>query len=116
MTFEEKFNELKEKYAPWADFTGVDYDLAAEITLTDADCGGTFYIAWLGGKLQIAPYTYYDATVRVSVGSDLLERLLQGKENAVKAFLRGDIDAEGDPTHALALIEAMKGKKGRRNG
>jgi putative sterol carrier protein len=113
MTFEEKFNELKDKYAPGADFRAVDYDLAAEITLTDADCGGTFYIAWLGGKLQIAPYNYNDATVRVSVGSDLLERLLQGKENAVKAFLRGDLDAEGDPAHALALIEAMKRKKKR---
>ena len=111
MTFEEKFNELKEKYAPGADFTGVDYDLAAEITLTDEGCGGTFYIAWQGGKMTVAPYDYHDATVRIAIGSDLLERLLQGKENAVKAFLRGDLDAEGDPAHALVLIEAMKGKK-----
>ena len=111
MTFEEKFRELKEKYAPGADFAGVDYDLAAEITLTDEDCGGTFYIAWQGGELTVAPYNYNDATVRIAVGSDLMERLLQGKENPVKAFLRGDLEAEGDPAHALALIEAMKGKK-----
>ncbi len=108
MTFAEKFEELKQKYAAGADFSAVDHDLAAEITLTDADAGGTFYVAWLGGKLRIEPYNYYDHTVSIRIGSDLLESLLQGKKNPVNEFLLGNLEAEGEPADALALIGAMK--------
>ena len=111
MTFAEKFEELKQKYAAGADFSAVDHDLAAQITLTDADAGGTFYVAWLGGKLSIEPYNYYDNTVNIRIGSDLLEALLQGKKNAVNEFLLGNLEAEGEPADALALIDAMRLKK-----
>ena len=44
----------------------------------------------------------------------LLEALLQGKKNPVNEFLLGNVDAEGEPAHALALIDGMKKKRGRR--
>ena len=118
MTFAEKFEELKQKYLPGADFSGAEGDLAAEITLTDADCGGTFYVAWLGGKLTAEPYNYYDNTVSIRISSGLLEALLQGKKNPVNEFLLGNLEAEGEPAHALALINAMKLKnvKKRKRG
>ena len=120
MTFAEKYNALKQKYAAAADFSAVDHDLAAEITLTDSDAGGTFYVSWLGGKLRVEPYNYYDSTVSIRIGSDLLEALLQGKKNPVNEFLLGNLEAEGEPADALALINAMKlrnqPKKNVRNG
>ena len=111
MTFAEKYNELKQKYAAAADFSAVGHNLAAEITLTDEDAGGTFYVAWLDGKLSIEPYRYYDNTVSIRIGSDLLEALLQGKKNPVNEFLLGNLEAEGESADALALIDAMKQKK-----
>ena len=49
MTFQEKFDELKKAYGKTMDFSVVDYDLAAQIRLTDEDCHGTFYVSFLGG-------------------------------------------------------------------
>lgn len=114
MTFTEKFEALKEKYAARADFSAIEQDLAAEITLTDEDCGGTFYISHLNGKTDMQPFNYYDHTVSIRIGSDLLEALLQGKKNPVNEFLLGNLEAEGEPGHALALIDALKGKRRSR--
>ena len=114
MTFSETFEALKEKYAAKADFSGIDYDLAAQITLTDEDCGGTFYISYLNGKADVQPYRYYDNTVSIRIASDLLEALLQGKKDPVNEFLLGNLEAEGEPTHAMALIGALKVKKRSR--
>ena len=115
MTFNEKFEELKEKYASRADFSKINYDLAAEITLTDPDCAGTFYVARIKNQTEVQPYNYYDNTVSIKIDSTLLEQLLEGKKNPVNEFLLGNIDAEGDASHALALIDALKSKKrGRR--
>lgn len=111
MTFAEKYEYLKETYASYADFSKVREDLAAQITLTDADCGGTFYVTVKNGKHEIAPYNYYNHTVSIRLESDLLESLLQGKKNPVNEFLLGNVDAEGEASHALALIDAMKLKK-----
>ena len=113
MTFLEKFESLKQKYAAAADFSGIDHDLAAEITLTDEDAGGTFYVAWIGKQLSVEPYGYRDNTVSIRIASDLLEALLQGKKHPVDEFLRGSLEAEGEPAHALALIEALKLPKGK---
>ncbi len=111
MTFAEKYEYLKETYASQADFSKVREDLAAQITLTDADCGGVFYVTVKKGKAEIAPYNYFDHTVSIRVDSGLLEELLQGKKNPVNEFLLGNVDAEGEASHALALIDALKLKK-----
>ncbi len=110
MTFAEKYEYLKQTYASHADFSAVSGDLAAEITLTDKDCGGTFYVARIGGKTSTGPYSYYDSTVRIRVESALLEALLNGKKNPVNEYLLGNLTAEGDPRHALQLIDALKRK------
>ncbi len=114
MTFAEKYEELKNTYAERADFSKVKGDFAAEITLTDQDCGGTFYVAYKKGKAEIAPYNYYDRTVSIKIESALLQALLQGRKNPVNEFLLGNIEAEGEPAHTLALIDALKLKRKKR--
>ena len=115
MTFQEKFDALKKTYLDTTLFAETDGDFAAEITLTDPDCGGTFYVTCKKGRYEIAPYNYFDSTVRIAVSSALLEAMLQGKKDPVNEFLLGNVDAEGEASHALALIDALRVKQRRRN-
>ena len=108
MTFCEKFNALKKTYGETADFSAAPDGLAAQIRLTDGDCGGTFYVAYFDGRAAIEPYDYRDHKVDVEIGSALLETLLDGKKDPVSAFLAGEFGLDGDAGHALALIEALK--------
>ena len=115
MTFSEKFQELKEAYLKTTSFENVKEDFAAEITLTDPDCGGTFYIKKTGDRLDVEPYDYRDHTVKISLSSDLFGKILVNEKSAVAAFMDGELDAEGDVTAALALVNAMKKqKRGKR--
>lgn len=112
MTFIEKFDYLKKKYGLKADTAKFkDEFIAAQITMSDEDCGGTFYAAFIDGKLSVEPYDYHDNTVAVIVNSLLLEECVKGKADPVKEYLAGNLQAWGNLDHALQLIEALKGKK-----
>ena len=112
MTFIEKFDALKKKYAAKADISKLkDPFIAAQITLSDEDCGGTFYVAFIDGKLHFEPYDYHDNTVGLIISSALLEDAIKGKADPVKAYLEGSLQAWGNLDHALQLIDALKGKK-----
>ncbi len=112
MTFIEKFDYLKKKYAAKADITKFkDNFIAAQITMSDEDCGGTFYAAFIDGTLNFEPYDYHDNTVAVIINSVLLEECLKGKADPVKEYLGGNLQAWGNLDHALQLIEVLKGKK-----
>ena len=114
MTFSEKFEYLKKTYGQKADFSGIDFDLAAQITLTDDDCHGIFYVSYLNGIPTVEPYDYRDNTVHITIHSALLEALLQGKADPVKEYLEGNLALTGSAEHALALINALKIKKRTR--
>lgn len=112
MTFIEKFDYLKKKYASKADISKfTDSFIAAQITMSDEDCGGTFYCAFINGVLNVEPYDYHDNTVAVIVNSQLLENCIAGKADPVKEYLDGRLQAWGNLDHALQLIECLKGKK-----
>lgn len=112
MTFIEKFDYLKNKYASKADLSKfTDSFIAAQITMSDDDCGGTFYCAFINGVLNFEPYDYHDNTVAVIVNSKLLEDCIAGKADPVKEYLDGRLQAWGNLDHALQLIECLKGKK-----
>lgn len=112
MTFIEKFDYLKKKYASKADtakFT--DSFIAAQITMSDEDCGGTMYAAFIDGTFSFEPYDYHDNTVAIIINSLLLEDCIKGKADPVKEYLDGKIQAWGNLDHATQLIECLKGKK-----
>ena len=112
MTFIEKFDYFKKKYALKADTNKLtDSFIAAQITMSDEDCKGTFYAAFIDGKLNFEPYDYHDNTVAVIVNSLLLEDFIKGKADPVKAYFDGSLQAWGNLDHALQLIECLKGKK-----
>ncbi|MBQ7689507.1 MAG: SCP2 sterol-binding domain-containing protein [Clostridia bacterium] len=118
MTFIEKYAYLEKTYGDAADFSDVRENIAAQITLTDEDCRGIFYVSFINGKTTVAPYDYHDHTVHIMIDSALLEALLQGKADPVQEYLSGSFTLEGDGEHALMLINALKqknpAKKSRR--
>ena len=112
MTFIEKYDYLKKKYAVKADTAKFrDAFIAAQITMSDEDCGGTMYAAYIDGTFSFEPYDYHDNTVAIIINSALLEECIKGKADPVKAYLDGQLQAWGNLDHALQLIEALKGKK-----
>ena len=112
MTFIEKYDYLKKKYAVKADTAKFkDAFIAAQITMSDEDCGGTMYAAYIDGSFSFEPYDYHDNTVAIIINSALLEECIKGKADPVKAYLDGQLQAWGNLDHALQLIEALKGKK-----
>ncbi len=112
MTFTEKYEYLKKKYALKADASKIkDEFIAAQITMSDEDCGGTMYAAFINGTFSFEPYDYHDNTVAIIINSALLEECIKGKADPVKAYLDGTLQAWGNLDHALQLIEALKGTK-----
>lgn len=112
MTFIEKFEYLKKKYALKADTSKLtDSFIAAQITMTDDDCAGTMYAAFINSTFSFEPYDYHDNTVAVIVSSALLEDCIKGKADPAKSYLDGELKAWGNLDHALQLIECLKGKK-----
>lgn len=112
MTFIEKFDYLKKKYALKADTSKLKENfIAAQITMSDEDCGGTMYAAFIDGKFSFEPYDYHDNTVAIIIDSNLLEECIKGKADPVKSYLDGTLQAWGNLDHALQLIECLKGKK-----
>lgn len=107
MTFQEKFDELKAKYGK-IDESKLSESFAVQIEMTDSDCGGIFYVAYIGGNFSVEPYDYHDNTAAVKVSSTVLEKLLSDKADAVKEFLKGNIKVDGKTDHALMVIDLMK--------
>ncbi len=107
MTFIEKFNQLKKKYGK-IDESKLTENFAVQVEMTDEDCGGIFYVAYMNGPFAVEPYDYYDNTAIIKVSSKVLENILSCKLNPMDAFFAGEIQVEGDIGHALMLVELMK--------
>lgn len=107
MTFIEKFNELKEKFGT-IDESRLTDPFAVQIEMTDEDCGGIFYVAYMNGPFAVEPYDYHDHTAAITVSSGLLEDILSCKADPMEAFFAGNLKVDGDVGHALMLVELMK--------
>ena len=114
MTFQEKFDYLNKKYAKKVDTTKLTESFAAQIEMTDDDCHGIFYIAYINGNFACEPYNYYDNTVAIAINSLLLEDIIKGKEDAVECFTNGKLFLTGNAEHAKMIIEALKPVKKAR--
>lgn len=107
MTFIEKFDELKAKYGA-IDESKLTENFAVQIELTDDDCGGIFYVAYMNAPFAVEPYDYHDNTASIAVSSQTLDDILSGKSDPVAEFLGGNLRVDGEMSHALMLVELMK--------
>lgn len=106
MTFETAFKRLKDKFAN-VDATVLE-DMAIQITLSDEDCGGTFYAAVRNHVLAVEPYDYKDNDAVIDVTRAALASLLDGKTTIDKAIEKGDMSVMGDLQKVAAIRNALK--------
>lgn len=106
MTFETAFKRLKEKFAN-VDAAELE-DMAIQITLSDEDCGGTFYAAVKDHVLAVEPYDYKDNDAVIDVTRTALASLLDGKTTIDKAIEKGDMTVMGDLQKVSAIRGALK--------
>lgn len=107
MTFIEKFDALKKKYGK-IDESQLSESFAVQVELTDEDCGGIFYVAYMNGTFAIEPYDYHDNTASIKVSSKVLEKILSCKADPVAEYLIGHLKVNGNLNHALMLVNLMK--------
>ncbi len=113
MTFIEQFEVIKKKTAK-LDASSLPHDLAMQVNLTDEDCGGTFYIANIGGNFAVEPYDYYDHTVMLTLASKVFLDVITGKLDATDAIFRGLVDIQGNIDHAQAVADIAPKKTPRK--
>lgn len=93
MNFFEAFENIKKSITKF-DSEKFEHDFAIQVTMTNKDCGGIFYIEYKDGQLNIEPYNYYDNNVDITSGYADLLKALSGKLalTSVKLNITGDAD------------------------
>lgn len=103
MTFTEKFQSLKVAFDK-ANTKNFDADFAVQLTMTDEDCGGTFYIEYKNGNYSVEPYDYYDNTATVLAPADAIAKLSKG-------VVAKDLIIGGNEENIKALAASLKPAK-----
>ena len=93
MNFFEAFENIKKSITKF-DSAKFNNDFAIQVTMTNKDCGGIFYIEYKDGQLNIEPYNYYDNNVDITSGYADLLKALSGKLalTSVKLNITGDAE------------------------
>ncbi len=105
MTFEKAFEAIKKKFAD-ADAKDVR-DFALQITLSDEDCGGTFYAAVRDGVLAVEPYDYKENDAVMDISKADFAALVSGRISLDKAVEKG-ASLKGDASVVDALKATLK--------
>lgn len=113
MTFIEKFDEIKKKIGT-PDTSKLTESFAVQVNLIDADCGGAFYIAYIGGNLAIEPYDYHDNTASIYLKSKDFIDAMTGKLDVLAAVMSGKIEVYGNIGHLKAIMTLRKARAPRK--
>ena len=110
MTFEAKFQSLKKAFDK-ADVKKFDSAFfAIQLTMTDEDCGGTFYIEYKDGNYSVEPYNYYDNTATVLAPASSIAKLSKGTI-AKDLILGGNEEIVKNLAVALKPVKKAPAKK-----
>lgn len=80
-------------------------DFAVQVTLSDKDCGGKFYIQFNRGQLHAEPYDYVDNTADIVLSRMDMKNILSGKLKAENAMKK--VEIHGDSAAVKRLFEAI---------
>lgn len=94
MTFENALKKIKTSFEK-ADASKLA-DMAVQVTMTDEDCGGTFYFKSEAGKLDVEGYDYRDNDAVIDIARKALMDILAGKMTLDAAIEKGYATAKGD--------------------
>lgn len=105
MTFDELLAKVRETAAK-ADVSGAGF-LAVQVNIT-GDNGGVFYVEVKDGKINVEPYPYNDRNCEITISSDNLVKLINGKLDPVAAFTLGKLKVNGEIGKALEFSKIVK--------
>ncbi len=88
MTFQKKFESLQKSFAK-ADTKKFTESFAFQINMTDEDCGGAFYVAFINGNYAVEPYDYVDRTALITGSAADVAKLAKG---TVAVTVEGNAD------------------------
>ena len=103
MTFETAFKRIKTKFENVD--TSLLEDMAIQFTISDEDCGGTFYAEVKSNVLNVEPYDYKDNDVIIDIARKTLSDILDSKTSFDKAIEKGEATVAGN----LEKFEQFKG-------
>lgn len=78
MNYFEAFENIKSGITKF-DNTAFDDSFAIELTISNKDSGGIFYIEYKDQTLNVEPYNYYDSDVKITSGYADLLKVMAGK-------------------------------------
>lgn len=106
MSYEELIAKVTEQFMK-ADVSGIQEHLAYQFNI-EGEAEGAFYAEISQGKLEIAPYEYFDRDVLFTTSAKTLLKIMNGKLDPVLAFLEGRLKVGGDFDKALKLQDFVK--------
>ena len=112
MTFEDKFEKFSLKLDE-ADKSTISEDFAVQVNLTDEDCGGAFYIAYMDGTFSVEPYDYCDHTAMLTTTADDFQKIISGKLSIDNGIESGRFCVDGNIDH-IKTLQMMFPKVPRR--
>lgn len=109
MTYEEIVAYTKSKMAE-VDISGYKGHLAAQINIT-GEGEGAFYVEINDGNAVVEPYEYFDRDAVLIASADVFIAIVDGKKDAVAAYLTGGLKVEGNIEKAKEFGELLKSSK-----
>ncbi len=106
MKFINAFEKIKESLSGYT-FKAPENDFAIQITLSNKDCGGTFYIESKEGALSIEPYDYCDNNAAIDIMYGDFTKLCEKKLTVDKAIETEKLRVFGDIDSVKLLIESL---------
>ena len=105
MTYKQAFEKISQRLSE-ADKTAFDAKAVVQVTMSDEDCGGTFYIQYANGDLTVEPYDYWDNDAAIDVKRLDFVKILEGKLSVQNAVESGKIQIFGS-TAAVSALEGI---------
>ena len=103
MTYIQAFDKIKEKLDGKAKISQ-DYDsFAIQVTLTNKDSHGIFYLKYSDGFLDVQPYDYFDNDAAVSLSYQTFLKLTDGRLSLDDAVSKGLAEIYGNRSVAAAI-------------
>ena len=107
MTYADAFDKIKKKLAK-IDTSKMSGDYAIQVTISDEDAAGTFYVSFIDGTFAVEPYDYRDNSVAIDISVDDFIKLVTGKLTADKAISDGKLSLFGDAEAINNIVGIVK--------
>lgn len=103
MTYIQAFDKIKEKLDGKAKISQAYDSFAIQVTLTNKDSHGIFYLKYSDGFLDVQPYDYFDNDAAVSLSYQTFLKLTDGRLSLDDALSKGLAEIYGNRSAAAAI-------------